>query len=133
MPRVQRPGNVPSPLLVDGQLYFTSRNSAVLTSVDAKTGRVIYQERRLPHLGGLYASPVAAAGRIYFTGREGTTVVMRPAPGLEMIAVNRLNEPVDASPAIAGRQMFVRARTHLYCLEQVSSGASTASSPQSSQ
>ena len=111
---------VPSPLLYGERLYFTSRNASPLTSLNAKTGQPVTETVRLPGLqGNVYASPVAAADRIYFTGREGATVVIRHAPQLEVIAVNHLDDPVDASPAIAGRQMFVRGKTHLYCLEAV--------------
>jgi hypothetical protein len=66
----------------------------------------------------MYASPVGAAGRIYFTGRDGTTVVIRDADELEVLGANKLGEPVDASPAIVGDQMFIRSNKHLYCIDE---------------
>ncbi len=38
---------VPSPVLVDGILYFLKTNSGILTAVDAKTGTPHYQNQRL--------------------------------------------------------------------------------------
>ncbi len=108
----------PSPLLYEGQLYFTGANRTILTSLDAATGETVIPPRRLPELqGDMYASPVAAGGRIYFVARDGTTLVAGHGPELEVLAVNRLDDPIDASPAIVGRQMFLRGRGHLYCLE----------------
>jgi outer membrane protein assembly factor BamB len=107
---------VPSPLLYEGKLYFFSGNNNVLSCFDAKTGKPIFEEQRLEGVQGVYASPVAANGRIYLVGRNGTTAVIKSSPKLEEIAVNRLNEKVDASPALAGQELFLRGHEHLYCL-----------------
>jgi outer membrane protein assembly factor BamB len=109
---------VPSPLLVAGRLYFTQRNEPMLTCVDAKTGKVLMDRVRLPGLRNLYSSPVSAAGRIYLTDREGTTLVFARADKLEVLATNRLGETIDASPAIVGKQLFLRGEKHLYCIEE---------------
>ena len=109
---------IPSPLLYKGRLYFTNGLSNPMTCLDAATGKPILSTVRLPEIKGLYASPVAAAGRIYFTGREGTTVVIEPGDELKVLAVNHLDDAFDASPAIVGRQMFLRGEKYLYCLEE---------------
>lgn len=108
---------VPSPLLVDGRLYFTKVNSAVMTCLDIKTGKPLIEEARLPGLNSLYASPVAARDRIYFTGQNGTVLVIKNSAKLEVLATNHLDDAFDASPAIAGKQMFLRGKEYLYCLE----------------
>ncbi len=82
------------------------------------TGRPIFDTVRLAEIDRIYASPVAAADRVYFTGRDGTTVVIQPGDELKVLAVNHLDDPMDASPAIVGRQMFLRGRKYLYCLEE---------------
>ena len=46
---------------------------------------------------------MGAAGRIYFTGRDGTTLVLENKPAVEVLAVNRLDDPIDASAAIVAR------------------------------
>jgi outer membrane protein assembly factor BamB len=108
---------VPSPLLVGNRLYCTQSNNPLLTCLDAKTGKVLMDRERLPDLGDLYASPVAAAGRVYLTGRDGTTLVLQQSDKLSVLATNRLPEPIDASPALAGRQLFLRSHHSLYCIE----------------
>lgn len=108
---------VPSPILAGGKLWFTQRNDNVHTCLDARTGKVIFEKERLPRLTSLYASPVGAKDRIYFTGRDGTIVVIKQAGKVEVLATNKLGEPVDASPAIVGKQLFLRGDKHLYCIE----------------
>jgi outer membrane protein assembly factor BamB len=108
---------VPSPLLVGDRLYFTQSNNALLTCLDARTGKVLLDRERLPGLGTLYASPMAAAGRIYLTDRDGTTLVLRHGNNLEILATNRLADGIDASPVVVGRQLFLRGHHFLYCIE----------------
>ena len=64
-----------------------------------------------------YASPIAAAGRIYLVDRSGTTLVLRQGDRLEVLATNRLEDPIDASPVAVGRQLFLRGEKYLYCIE----------------
>jgi outer membrane protein assembly factor BamB len=109
---------VPSPLLFEGRLYFTQVNTPILTVLDTKTGKPVVNAERLPKVSAFYASPVAAAGRIYFVGRDGTTVVLRAGDRLEVLATNKLDDPIDASPAVAGRQLFLRGQKYLYCIEE---------------
>lgn len=108
---------VPSPLLVDDRLVFTQANQALLTILNRKTGEVILDRQRLPDQESFYASPVAAAGRIYLVDRAGTTLVLKQSDKLEILATNRLEDKVDASPALVGRQLFLRSEGHLYCVE----------------
>ena len=108
---------VPSPILVDGRLYFTQANSNVLTCLDAQTGKTIFGPERIDGIANIYASPVSAAGRIYITGREGTTVIIKASRHYEPLATNILDEPVDASPVLVGKQLLLRSAEHLFCIE----------------
>ena len=108
---------VPSPLLTGDRLYFTSGNDPLLTCLNAKTGEALIDRERLRGLGSLYASPVEAAGRIYITDREGTTIVLQRGDKMKVLSVNRLGEPIDASPAVVGKQLFLRGAKHLYCIQ----------------
>jgi outer membrane protein assembly factor BamB len=109
---------VPSPVLVGHRLYFTQLNDGLLSCLDARTGKVLLDRKRLPGLRSLYASPVAAAGRLYLVDRDGTTVVVKVGDKAEVLATNKLGEAVDASPAVAGKQLFLRGEKHLYCIEE---------------
>jgi outer membrane protein assembly factor BamB len=99
-------------------LYFTKANTGLLTALDLKTGKPIFEEFRLENTSTLYASPVIANGMIYFMDRDGTTVVIKTGRKPEIIATNRLNESIDASPAISGKTMFIRGEKHLFAIEQ---------------
>jgi outer membrane protein assembly factor BamB len=108
---------VPSPLVYGGQLYFTKSNSAILTCLNAQTGETLLEAARLPGLNNIYASPVGAAERIYIAGRDGVTLVLKRSAQMEVLATNKLDDSIDASPALAGRQLFLRGHKWLYCLE----------------
>ena len=109
---------IPSPLLFDGLLYFNQSNQSILRCVDSKTGETVFGPERIGQLSNIYASPVGAAGRVYIVGRGGTTMVLNHSRQFEPIAINRLDERFDASPAIAGMQLFLRGAKFLYCVEQ---------------
>jgi outer membrane protein assembly factor BamB len=109
---------VPSPLVLGDTIYFTKSRNAVLSSVVAKTGEYIISQKRLPDMNALYASPVAASGRIYIPSREGTTVVIKDDKKLEVLATNKLDETIDASPAIVGNDLIIRTESNLYCISE---------------
>lgn len=111
---------VPSPLLANGRLYFYSGNKAELSCFDAKTGKPFIEAERVPGIGsiGVYSSPVAAADRVYLTGRDGTVVVVKQADKLEVLATNKLDEAFEASPAISGKELYLRGHNALYCIAE---------------
>ena len=109
---------VPSPLLLKDRLIFTQANNAVLTILNRKTGQAILDRERLPGQESFYASPAAAAGRIYLVDRAGTTLVLKQSDRLEILATNQLDDSVDASPVLVGRQLFLRGKNTLYCITE---------------
>lgn len=110
---------VPSPLLYDDLLFFGNVNNAMLTCLAAKTGKVHFAKQRLEGTaGGMYASPVGAAGRVYVTARDGTTFVLKKGETFELLATNKLDDGVDASPAIVEDELYLRGNKHLYCIAE---------------
>ncbi len=105
---------VSSPLLYRGQLYFFKHVQSFLTSVDAATGKTLFTER--VGLGNVFASPVAAGGKIYLLGRQGKALVLEPGPTLKVLAENQLDDGFDASPVVVGRDLYLRGRRFLYAL-----------------
>jgi outer membrane protein assembly factor BamB len=102
--------NTPSLLLVGDELYMVS-DGGIGSCVDAKTGRVHWQER----IGGNYsASPIHAGGRIYFQNEEGTGVVLKAGKEFEKLASNALEERTLASYAVADGALFIRSEKHLF-------------------
>ena len=115
---------VPSPLLYDGGLYFLKSNSGILTRLDAKTGQKSFTER-LTSVQNVYASPVAANGRVYIVDRGGATTVLKAGPTLEVLATNTLEDGFDASPALVDGELYLRGRRHLYAIAEKASGGGT--------
>ncbi len=109
---------VPSSLLMGERLYCFAGNNAIVSCFNAKSGQVLFEGERLEGPSGFYASMVGAAGRLYFAGRNGTSVVLKDSDKLEILATNKLDEKFDASPAIVGRELFLRGHGHLYCLAE---------------
>jgi len=107
---------VPSPLLYDGMLYLLKTNSAILSVFDAKTGTPHYQLQRLTNLGEVFSSPVGAAGRVYITDRNGTTLVVRHGPKFEVLASNHLDDGFDASATLVDDEIYLRGYRYLYSI-----------------
>ncbi len=109
---------IPSPLLYDGLLYYNQSNQAILTCADSKTGEPIVDRKRLNDVSNIYASPVGAQGRVYISGRNGTTLVLERSKEWKVLAKNNLDDRIDASPALAGNQLFLRGSKFLYCIAE---------------
>lgn len=103
----------PSALLLNESLFAVDDNGNA-NCWDARTGAVVWNQK----LEGDYsASPIAAAGRIYFFSEQGRTSVIGAARTFEPLAVNELPGGFMASPAVAGNALYLRTRTHLYRVE----------------
>jgi outer membrane protein assembly factor BamB len=107
--------NKPSPLLVDGLLFLVTDNGGVVTCLEAATGEKVWSKR----LGGNFsASPLYADGRIYLCDQDGRTVVLNPGREYDEVATNDLEDGLMASPIAVGKALFLRTKTHLYCIEK---------------
>lgn len=109
---------VPSPLLYEDKIYFLKVNSGILSCLNAKTGEVHYGPQRLEEIANIYASPVGAAQRVYLTGRDGMTLVLKHGAAFEVLARNKLDDDIDASPALVEREIYLRGRKFLYCIAE---------------
>ncbi|MBC8002764.1 MAG: PQQ-like beta-propeller repeat protein [Opitutaceae bacterium] len=110
---------VPSPLLYDDTLYFIRHNQNIISRLEPATGRPRGEPLRLEGIRDfIFASPVGAAGRIYITARDGTTVVLRHDRENAILAVNRLDDSFSASAALAGRELYLRGEKFLYCVAE---------------
>lgn len=103
---------VPSMVYVKPHLFAVT-DGGIATCMKAATGEIVWQER----VGGNFsASPVAAAGRMYFVEDNGETTVIAVAPEFKMLAKNPLGEKVQASPALSQGQLFIRTEKNLFCI-----------------
>jgi outer membrane protein assembly factor BamB len=102
-----------SPLLLD-DLLFENSDTGVLTCLDAKTSKQIWQQRTSAKMS---ASPVYADGKIYFFGEDGEAPVIEAGREFKLLAENHLDDGCMASPAIVGKSLIVRTKTSLYRFE----------------
>ncbi len=108
---------VSSPLMYDDTLYVLRHNQNVLSRLDPLTGLPKGEPLRLEGIHDfIFASPVGAAGRIYVTGRDGNTVVLRHDRENATLAVNHLDDSFSASAALADGELYLRGEHFLYCL-----------------
>jgi len=103
----------PSPLLI-GDLLFTISDTGTVMCLDAATGERIWRDHARGHHA---ASPFYADGRIYCFNQDGKTTVFKAAREFEVLATNTLDAGFMASPAVSGKALFLRTKTHLYRLE----------------
>jgi outer membrane protein assembly factor BamB len=108
---------VSSPLLYDDTVYVLRHNQNVMSRFDPATGKPRGEPLRLNGIRDfIFSSPIGADGRIYVTGRDGTTVVLRHDPENEILAVNHLDDSFSASAAAADGELYLRGQKFLYCL-----------------
>jgi outer membrane protein assembly factor BamB len=109
---------VSSPLLYGSTLYFLRHNQNILSRVEASNGKPRGEPLRLEGVTEIFASPMGAAGRIYITSRNGTTLVLGHSEtgNNPTLAINRLDDVFTASPVAVDRELILRGEKYLYCL-----------------
>jgi outer membrane protein assembly factor BamB len=107
----------PSPIVV-GNYLLAADMEGVLTCYDSGSGKSLWKERLRD--AKFTASPIAANGLAYFLSEAGETFVIEPGPALKLVAENSVGgKKTDffrASPTPSGGQIFLRSRSHLYCI-----------------
>ncbi|MBI5087140.1 MAG: PQQ-binding-like beta-propeller repeat protein [Acidobacteria bacterium] len=106
---------VPSPILYGDYLYVMT-DRGLLTCIEARTGKVIYEGKRVPKPATFSASPVAYEGRIFLSSEDGDVFVLKAGPEFEVLATNPLDEPLYASPAIAAGRVYFRGAKRLFAI-----------------
>lgn len=107
-------GVIPSPLYLDGLLYFI-KNGGILTALNAGTGELVKSER-LPNPAGYSASLVAdPAGVIYAASEKGTVTAIKAGRDWQPLQVNDLKEEIFATPALSSGRIYIRTSDALYC------------------
>ena len=103
-----------SAVVKDGKIYFVDSKN-VLFCLDAKTGKEIYSEKMKQKYN---ASPIYAAGNIYFTSVKGETTVIKAGDKLQVVAENKLTVgEVYSTPAFVRNSMLFRSDKSLYRIE----------------
>jgi len=104
----------PSPVLMDGKLYFLKANNGTLTCLDARDGRVIYANQKIEGIVNIYSSPTGAGNHLYIAS-EGMVNVIEAGDTFRVAAKNLLDDNFHASPVAIGKELFIRGFSNLYC------------------
>jgi outer membrane protein assembly factor BamB len=106
-----------SGVVVGGNVFIVNAGPGTAQCIECQTGKIRWTERL--EGGESWSSVVMAAGRLYVTSRRGVTSVFRPDPDkFELLAMNDLGEPSNATPAISNGQIFLRTDKHVYCIDE---------------
>jgi outer membrane protein assembly factor BamB len=105
-----------SPVLHDNKFYALTDNG-MLSCFNATTGEPYYHQQRLPQPDNFKASPIAAGGYLYLASESGVITVIKLGEKFEIVATNTLADQMFvASPIVAEGEMFLRSKTHLFCV-----------------
>jgi outer membrane protein assembly factor BamB len=107
---------IPTPILYRDILYALN-NTGILTAYNAVNGERVYRGR-VGTGGAFSASPIAADGRLYFSNEDGDVFVVRAGKDYVQIAVNKMGEPITATPALSNGVLVVRTTKALYGIGQ---------------
>jgi len=108
---------VPSGLVHGEYLYLVNDMQSILTVYEARTGKVMYQDRLGQAMReGFSASPVAVGDKIFFTNDQGETFVVLAGPAFKLMRVNRLDARVLASPALVEGTWYWRTDKELLAI-----------------
>ncbi len=93
-------------------LYWVS-DTGYAGCTRTETGDTVWHER-LGH--PITASPVLIGDKVYAADESGEVYVFAAEPKFRLLARNSVGEPVFATPAVADGKLYVRGKTHLYCI-----------------
>lgn len=105
---------IPTPVIVEGKMYMV-HDRGMVTCLDVKTGEVIWKEKLK---GNFNASPIYAAGNIYFINVKGNCTVVKPGESFQKVAENDLKETVKATPVFINDYMILRTSNSLYLIHE---------------
>lgn len=104
---------IPTPVIVDGLMYMV-HDRGMVSCLNPKTGEVIWKEKLA---GNFNASPIYAAGNIYFFNVKGECTIVKPGNTFNKVAETDINETVKAMPAFVGDKMILRTEKNLYLIK----------------
>jgi len=100
-------------LVISGDFLFFVNDKGIAHCRSLKDGGDVWTERLT---GDFSSSPVIIDGKVYATNEEGVTYVFEASPKYKFVSKNTLGEPVMATPAVADNKLYLRAKSHLYCI-----------------
>ena len=116
---LDRGSNVSSPVFHEGHLYWANESQGIVYCADTKSGTLVYEERLDPKPDRIYASPLVAAGMVYYVSRDSGVYVVAASPSFRLIAHNKIatDESIfNASPITVGERLILRSDQYVYAI-----------------
>jgi outer membrane protein assembly factor BamB len=110
---VPRAGSYMATPLLHGDYLSVVRWNGILGVYEARTGTRVYQQRLGSGATAFTASPVASGGHLYFATEDGEIYVVKAGSTFELVATNKLDAPMLATPAISDGRMFIRTKDEI--------------------
>ena len=108
-------GYMPSPILYGDYLYLIS-SKGIMTCLEASTGKVIYDNGRVPVPASFASSILAYEGKLLISSMDGDTFVIEAGTEHKVLRTNSIGEPIWATPAISDGKLFLRGEKTLYAI-----------------
>lgn len=108
---------LPTPVAYKGTIYVLTE-TGILTSFDAKTGKLVYKTRIDPSASAFTTSPWIYNGKLFCLSEEGQTFVVATGEQFKLLHVNELDDMALASPALVGERLLIRTEHRLYSIRQ---------------
>ena len=104
--------DVSSPVANDEYLFMSTGNGDAVC-YNAQTGDTLWTH----YFGNpFYASPIICDNKVWMLDRSGNMHVVEAGSKLNIISTSPLDEHTDTTPAFSDKKIYIRARTHLYCI-----------------
>jgi outer membrane protein assembly factor BamB len=105
----------PSTLHYRDRIYVLY-DRGTLACFDAKTGKAVYAQQRLPEGRAFTASPWACDGKVFCLNEDGATFVVRAGDKFEVLQTNKLadDDMGMATPAVVRGRLLIRTSARLY-------------------
>lgn len=99
-----------TPVIKDGLIYtITTRN--IMMCIDAATGDEVWSEHVT---SGYSSSPLYINGNIWFFSVKGDVLIVKAGRKYEVVAQNKMDSGIWATPAVLRNSMIIRTEKYLY-------------------
>jgi outer membrane protein assembly factor BamB len=106
-----------SGVIYDGHIYIHN-DPGVAECFELRTGKLMWEQRLKGNAatGVNWSSVMLANGHCYTINQGGDCFVFKASPQFELVSINPLGEPANASIAASNGDLFVRTHRALWCI-----------------
>jgi outer membrane protein assembly factor BamB len=111
----KNPQRIGSGVVIDEHLYMANAGPGTIQCIKLTTGEEAWATRGPG--GNHWGALVSAGGHLYVTAQTGATAVFKPnAKEYTQVAVNKLGDSSNSTPAFSDGEIFIRTSKTLYCI-----------------